>query len=446
MNTESPLYAEARSLIKIAVPAVVSQLAQMSMGVIDTIMSGNLGAEALAAISVGSNLLMPVIVFTLGIFMALNPLVAQASGARLNHLFWGYAIQGSYLALMLSIPAILLLYELEPLMNAIGVQPSIIPVVVDYLKAVSLGIIPLLLFLVLRFINEGLFSTHAIMYVSIGAIPINIGLNYVFMYGYFGVPAYGAVGLGYATAIVWTLMFISLLIYTLSTEHLHVRSIRQQSLRPNFQKLKEILTLGIPVALTVGLEIMMFAVIGLMIGRYAIEIIAAHQIAVNIASITFMVPLGISTAVTARVGYARGANSHIGVIRAGYLGLGLSVCFMSLAALIMYSFATELISIYNDEAGVLEIGVGLLYLAAIFQLFDGMQVTAAGALRGLKDMRYPLIVSFISYWIAGFPLGYYLAEVSGMGAQGYWAGFISGLGTAAILLNQRFYSLAVKRA
>jgi len=202
---------EASVMMKLAIPAVIAQVAQMSLSVIDTIMAGNLSTEALAAISVGSNLFVPLLVFSLGLFMALNPLVSQANGAEQYNKLGEYLRQGMYLSVFVTIPTLFIINNLQPLMQLIGVQAVIIPVVSDYLGALSWGMLSLSLFLVLRSVNEGLFSTRAIMYVSLSAVPVNIILNYIFMYGYFGIPAMGAVGLGYATAIVWTLMFLVLL-------------------------------------------------------------------------------------------------------------------------------------------------------------------------------------------------------------------------------------------
>ena len=336
--------------------------------------------------------------------------------------------------------------QLEPLMMMVGVQPSIIPTVSGYLYALSWGVFPLYMLLMLSSVNEGLFSTKALMYISLMAIPINIALNYIFMYGYFGIPAMGAVGLGYATAIVWTLTFIALFLYTVfSKKYQHITFFKHFH-KPDIQVFKEILTVGIPLSFTIGLEVLMFGAVGLFIGRYSVEIIAAHQIALNFISIIFMVPLGLSIAVTARVGHAVGRNSNSGIKLATYIGLIFSVIVTFFAMLVTFSLPAQIISVYTTELDVLKNAVPLLYMAAIFMMFDGIQVTTSGALRGMKDTFVPMILSGISYWLIGFPVGYYLAQTMNMQAQGYWIGFIAGLSTAAVLLSIRLRVLLRKRA
>jgi len=435
-------------MIKLAIPAVIAQLAQMSLGAIDTIMAGNLSTNALAAIAVGNNLFVPMLIFSLGLFMALNPLVAQANGAKRYNKLGEYLRQGLYLAVVTTIPTLLLLDQLEPLMHIIGVQPSIIPVVMGYLEAISWGVLPLYLFLVVRSVNEGLFSTPAIMYISLAAIPVNILLNYIFMYGYLGLPAMGAIGLGYATSIVWTLLFLALFLYTIFAKKYQHIVFFSHFHKPDWKVFKEILHIGIPLSISVGLEVLMFGTVGLLIGRYSVEIIAAHQIAVNFSSLVFMVPLGLSVAVTARVGHAVGSNSVAAVKRASKIGLAFSASLMACAMILTMLFPLQLVSIYTSETEVREIAVQLLYLAAIFMISDGLQVTTAGALRGLKDTFVPMLMAGISYWLVGFPVGYFMAEVMEMEARGYWIGYIAGLSVAAILLGYRlryvFRNLSLK--
>jgi len=432
---------ESRAMLKLAIPAAIGQLAQMSMGAIDTVMAGNLSTEALAAISIGSNLFVPLLIFAMGLLMALNPLVAHANGADEHQKVGDYLRQGLYVAAIVAIPSIIAINNLEPIMLLIGVQSSIISTVLDYLYAISWGILPLYLFLALRSVNEGLFSNKVIMIVAVSAIPFNVVLNYLFMYGYGFIPAMGAIGLGYATSIVWTLLFILLLIYSLYADkyqHFHFFNDWQW---PDIKILGEILKLGIPLSLTIGLEIMMFAAVGLFIGRFSIDIIAAHQIASNYSGLVFMVPLGLSIAVTARVGHARGRKSITDVQSAITVGFICAILFMLCAITLTVLYAETISNIYSNELPVIEYATQLLLLSTIFMLFDGIQVTASGVLRGMKDMVFPMFLAGISYWLIGFPTGYILAEMFQMKAVGYWIGFIAGLTSAAILLSARLYHL-----
>ncbi len=384
---------ESSELLKMASPIIISQLAQMSMGAIDTVMAGNLSTNALASISIASNLLMPLLVFFMGLFMALNPLVAQANGAKRYNKLGEYLRHGIYVAFLITLPSVFIINHLEPVMQMIGVQPSIVPVVSDYLQAVSWGILPLFLFMALRSVNEGLFSTTPIMFISLAAIPFNIMLNYIFMYGYLGIPSMGAVGLGYATAIVWCLIFSLLLLYTLfAKKYQHLVFFRHFH-KPDLQVFKEILVIGIPLSVTIGLEVLMFGAVGLFIGRFSINMIAAHQIALNFASLVFMVPLGLSIAVSARVGHAAGRNSATDLKTAAYLGIFYSVMFMLCALIVTLSITETIVAIYSNESSVIAISVQLLHMATIFMLFDGLQVSASGALRGMKDTIVPMYMS-----------------------------------------------------
>jgi len=435
---------ESRTMLRLATPAVIAQLAQMSMGTIDTIMSGKLSTSALAAISIGNNLVVPLIILVLGILMALNPMVAHAMGAKKIDRVAEYLRQGVYIAIALTIPCFFIIPQAEWAMEIIGVQEDIRPVVNGYLNALRWGFLSLFLFLALRFVNEGLFSTDAIMYISLAAIPFNIALNYIFMYGYFGVPEYGAIGLGYATSIVWTLMFLTIGAYTLVSKKYKNIEFLNGFHWPQPTIIIEILRLAIPMSLTLFLEVLLFASVGLFIGRYALEIIAAHQIALNIASVIYMIPLGLSIAVSARVGHAAGRHDVEGVKRSAYLGIGFSLVIGIVATLILTLFPEAIVSIYSSETEVVDLTIKLIFIASVFLIVDSIQVITASALRGLHDTFMPMIFAAVSYWVVGFPVGYYLAETLGMQARGYWFGFVSGLICAAILMLYRLNTMLNK--
>ena len=282
------------------------------------------------------------------------------------------------------------------------------------------------------------------MYISLAAIPFNVALNYIFMYGYFGLPALGAIGLGYATALVWCLIFSILLIYTVfAKKYSHLVFFRHFH-KPEIRVFKEILKLGLPLSVTIGMEVLMFAGVGLFIARYSIDIIAAHQIALNLSSLAYMLPLGLSVAISARVGHAIGRNSFEDIKRSSFLGLGYAMFFTTCAIAIVVSIPLQLVSIYTEQSEVIDISVTLIYIATIYMMSDAIQVSTAAALRGMKDTIIPMFMAGISYWLIGFPLGYILAEIYDLGVVGYWTGFIAGLTTAAILLSYRLI-IMVKR-
>ncbi|MFT5164552.1 MAG: MATE family multidrug resistance protein [Alteromonadaceae bacterium] len=431
---------ETRQILNLAVPAIIAQLAQMGMGVIDTIMAGHHSGEALAAIAIGINLMNPVIVFVIGILLALNPMVAQLNGkedwAKIRVLFQS----GMVLALLLVIPSFIILRSLEPVLNIIGLDSAIIPVTQGYLEAISWGLPGLYLFLALRFANEGLFSNKAIMLIAISALPLNVLFNYWFMYGGLGVPAMGVVGVGWATGIIYFYMFVALLLFTLRTRRYRHIGIFNQQLKPDFAAIKETIELGVPIGLSIGLEVALFAAVGLMIGSYGIAQIAGHQIAINIASLTYMVPLGLSVAITSRVGYHIGRDQPLQAKSSGYLGIIMALCLMVCCATLLILFPNLFASFYSEDTAVITVASQLLFFAALFQLSDGIQVASMAALRGMKDTRIPVYISAFSYWVIGFPVGYWFAEVQGYGVKGYWIAMISGLFIAAILLTSRFIS------
>jgi len=429
---------ELKRLIPVAIPAVLSQLAQMAMGVIDTLMAGRYSTEALAAIAVGTNILHPVFVFFLGLFLALNPIVAHFRGENASKKVGVQFRLGILVALLVTPIAMSALLASNSVLNALGINPQIAALAYGYLQATAIGMLPLMLFLALRFFNEGLFATPAIMWATTLSIPANIFLNYAFLYGYGPIPEMGAVGVGYATSLVWLLMFIGLLVYTLTNRAYREFELLNWRHWPRMTHVKELFRLGLPMAITLGFEITMFAAIALMIARYPVEIVAAHQIAINIASVTFMIPLGISQAITARVGYFMGKQDPQQAKLAGYTGIGLAALVMLASAIMMMTLPYSLVSLYTHDTKLMETAVGLLYLAAIFQFSDGLQVSSAGALRGLKDTKIPMYITAFAYWLIGFPCGYFLAEQAGFAVKGYWMGLIAGLSSAALLLLARW--------
>jgi MATE family multidrug resistance protein len=291
----------------------------------------------------------------------------------------------------------------------------------------------------LRFFNEGLSVTRPGMYFAAIGVIINIAANYVLMYGKFGFPAMGAVGCGYATALVVTVMFFCMLIFTYRHQPFKRFEIFSKARRPDWSWLKEILRIGVPIGLSSTMEVTMFAVVSLLMGSLSAIAVAGHQIAINFSAMTFMVPFGLATAITTRVGNAAGKQKIGEARKRGLVGILLSVGFMSCTAVVMVAIPDLITGIYTDDVAVQNVAISLLYIAAIFQISDGLQVSSYGALRGLKDTKIPMVVNFVAYWVIGLPLGYYLGIIRGVGPQGLWMGLIAGLSVAAVLHNIRFW-------
>lgn len=426
-------------MLKIGLPVIIAQLLQMSMNFVDTVMAGNLSAEALAAVAVGGAIFMPLIMLVAGILMALTPTVAQLVGARDFTSIGINARQGLWLSQMLAIPLFFLMRNIGIVMTWLDVTPNIIPIALSYLDALSWGVFPLSAYMSLRFFNEGLSVTRPGMYFAAIGVVINIGANYVLMYGTLGFPELGATGCGYASAIVAGVMFVCMLAFTYIHEPYQRFEIFSNFRPPEWPYLKEILHIGVPIGLSSTMEVTMFAVVSLLMGSLSTVAVAGHQIAINFSAMTFMVPFGLSTAITTRVSNAIGRrNMHEARLR-GLIGVALAVGFMCGTAILMVSVPDLITRIYTDNEAVQNVAISLLYMAAIFQISDGLQVSGYGALRGLKDTKIPMIVNLIAYWVIGLPLGYYLGITQDIGPQGLWMGLIAGLSVAALLHNLRFW-------
>lgn len=435
------LQKEASLTLKIGLPVIIAQLLQMSMNFVDTVMAGNLSAEDLAAVAVGGAVFIPFMMLAAGILMAVTPIVAQLVGARSFEEIGVNVRQALWLSLILSVPIFFLIRNLEFVMHFLDVTPFLIPVAQGYLDAISWGVFGVCGYMALRFFNEGMSVTRPAMYFAGLGVVVNIAANYILMYGHLGFPELGATGCGYASSIVGYVMFLGMFFFTKNHKPYHRFDIFSSIRMPEWTYLKEILRIGVPIGLSSTMEVTMFAVVSLLMGSLSAVAVAGHQVAINFAAMTFMVPFGLATAITTRVGNAIGKGSVPEARRRGYVGIGLATFFMSITAVIMYLFPEIITSIYTQDSEVQNVAISLLYMAAIFQISDGLQVSSYGALRGLKDTKIPMIVNFIAYWMAGLPLGYYLGITRGIGPQGLWMGLIAGLTIAAILHNIRFYLL-----
>lgn len=431
-------------MLKIGLPVIIAQLLQMSMNFVDTVMAGNLSAQALAAVAVGGAVFMPLVMLIAGILMALTPIVAQLMGARELEAIGINARQGLWLSQMLALPLFFLMRNLGMVLSWLEITPALIPIALAYLDALSWGVFPLAAYMSLRFFNEGLSVTRPGMYFAGIGVIINVGANYVLMYGKFGFPELGAAGCGYASALVAGVMFICMLVFTYRHQPYRRFEIFSNFRRPEWPYLKEILHIGIPIGLSSTMEVTMFAVVSLLMGSLSTIAVAGHQIAINFSAMSFMVPFGLSTAITTRVGNAAGKQNMQEARLRGIIGIALAVGFMSGTAVLMVAVPELITSIYTDNAAVQKVAVSLLYMAAIFQISDGLQVSGYGALRGLKDTKIPMMVNLIAYWVIGLPLGYYLGIHKNIGPQGLWIGLIAGLSVAAILHNLRFWYMARK--
>lgn len=432
---------ESRKLLAIGSPIIATQLISMGLNFTDTVMAGNLSALDLAAVAIGNAIYMPVAVFCMATLIAINPVVSQFLGARKFDEIGKSARQLFWLILMLSIPAFFLLRNLDHVMIWMNVTPEIIPIADGYLKAVSWGLLPLLVYAGVRYFSEGLSVTKPAMFVASGALVINVGANYVLMYGKLGFPQLGAVGTGYATAIVSLFAAVAFVAFTATFKPFKRFNIFERTKGPEWKYIGELIKVGVPNGVSSSMEVLLFAAVSLLMGTLSVKAAAAHQIAINVAATMFMIPFGLSLAISQRVGFSIGQGSLEKARFRGFIGIVICAGIMTFTALLLFLFPEFIINIYTDDPEVTGMAVLLLFMAAVFQISDGLQVGAFGALRGLKDTRVPMVVNFISYWIIGFPVGYVLGINLGYGPEGLWIGLICGLTVAAVLHNYRFNKL-----
>lgn len=436
---------EAGAILRLAGPLIVNTLSIAGMQFADAVMAGRLGAEALAAVAVGAGVWLLGFTVCLGLLMAISPIAARYYGAGEPAMIGRYTRQGLVLALFMGLIFLVLGRTLvAPALVFFNIDVAFRDVTEGYVRAITLGAPAICGFLALRFTSEGIGYTRPIMYTSLFALASNVFFNYAFMYGRFGAPAMGAIGCGLASAVTMWLML--LLLGSFVVLHPRYRPldifVRLPPVRPAV--LGEILALGAPIAVTITAEVGLFAAVSILMGTLSAEITAAHQIAINFASTMFMVPLALSAAITIRIGHALGSGNPEAARFSGTTGISMCAVFMSCSAAVLLLFRDAVVSLYTSDAAVSAIAVNLLLMAAIFQVADGVQIGAAGALRGYKDTRIPMVVNTVAYWVLAFPLAYVAAIVYRAPPAYIWAGFVLGLSAAAIMLTIRYLSVSRK--
>ncbi len=436
---------EISKLIKLSIPIFIAQFAQTAMGFVDTVMAGGVSANDMAAVSIAASIWLPCILFGVGILMALIPLTAQAHGANDTAKIPETGQQGLYLALLLSIPITLLLYNAGYAVNLMDIEPALKEITTRYLYAVLFAVPAFLLFQALRNYVEGLSLTKPAMVVGFIGLIANIPLNWIFVYGKFGLPALGGVGCGVATSIVYWLMLFALLFYVLYTKKLQHYPLFKSFSAPNYAQIWSIFKLGLPVAVALFFEVTIFAGIAVLIAPLGSMIVAAHQIAINFASMVFMLPMSIANAVSIRVGFNLGRDNKSGAKSASYAGFTVGLGLSILTAVLTVIFKEDIARLYTDHQEVITLAVTLMLFSAMYQCVDSIQVVAAGALRGYKEMMAIFTRTFIAYWVVGLPLGYLLGMtdliVEPLGAKGFWIGITVGLTVAAVLLGQHLLKI-----
>ena len=423
---------ELRATVSLALPVVLVQVGMMAMGVVDTVMVGHVSARVLAAVALGNLYFFNAIVLSNGTLMALDPIVAQAVGAH-DESTVGRAMQrGLLLAVALSVVTALLLLPVRTVLELTHQQPDVIPDTTSYVRVSIPGVLPFLVFVVFRQTLQALHRVAPIVWTIVGANLCNAGLNWVFVYGHIGSAPRGAYGSALATLVSRWLMAIALVLLAWPTLRSYVLPWRRES--SQLAPLVRVLRVGVPIGLQMLLESGAFGAIGLMMGMLGTTEMAAHQIAITLAALTFMVPLGVSAAAAVRVGRAVGAHDELRAKQAARAAFLCGMGFMSITALIFLAAPRLLASLFTGDGAVIAVAGLLIPVAGVFQIFDGAQAVGAGVLRGLGDTKAPLIGMIAGYWLIGLPVSLLLGFHTPLGAAGLWWGFVVSLGTVAIFL------------
>lgn len=421
-------------------PVVVGMVASFSMNFVDTLMAGRLPDKevSLAAIATGGAIWSAVLMFILGVLMALQPVVAQLDGAGNQAEGGAAARQGMWISLGASIPFVAILLFGGALLQLMTVDAEIIPTAVKYMDALTWGAPAICLMLLLRFFSEGSGHTRPTMYVGLVGVMLNVPLNYVLMFGKLGMPELGAQGCGYATSIVMWAQFAIMFFYIRWNRHYTDFELFKRWDWPHWASISRLLRIGLPIGGAIFVEGSLFVGAALLIARLGALPASAHLIAINFSALLFMVPLGLASAVTTRVGNALGRGEPEAARYAGLIGFVIVLFTQTLGAASMLLVPEFIVRIYTNDAAITSIAVTLLFYSAIFQYSDGVQICAAAALRGLKDTMVPMFINILSYLIIGLSVGYYLTFNKSMGPAGMWIGMIVGLSFGAILLLARF--------
>lgn len=444
------LLGDVRPQLHLALPIMGAQLSQTGMAVVDTLMTGQYDTADLAAVSVGSSLWLPLYLFVAGTLLAVTPRVAHAHGADDLPGLRGYLGSALWLAAGLGLAGALILLAADPLLPRLGVPADIAGLAAHYLAGVALGFPALALYHVFRAVSEGVHRTRAVLWVGLLALAVNIPANALLIFGAGPVPALGALGCGLATALAFWTMALAMAAYVARSRALAVLGRFWRCRRPQWRHCRDVLAIGLPIGCAIFFEVTLFAAIAVLVAGFGETVVAAHQIALNFASLVFMLPLGLGLALTVRVGYARGRGDPALARRWAASGMALAAIVGLLLAALMLATAPWVVRLYTPEPAIRDLAASLILLAALFQLSDTLQVNAGNALRGYEDTRAVMLITLPSYWLVGLGSGVLLARGVGplpaLGVHGFWVGLLAGLSTAAVLLGIRLRVVAARSA
>ena len=435
--------AEFRALLKLGWPLIVAQLAQISLITTDTIMLGWLGPKYLAAAALANALFIAVQLFGMGVVGAVAPMVAQALGANDPQSVRRTVRQGVWVALLCALVLFPVIWNLAPIYLALGEDPELTAMAGTFVHYAGWLIFPAFMIIVFRSLLSAHGYTRAIFLITVAGVVVNAVLDYALIFGNWGFPRLELAGAGIATTIVSFIMLAVMVAYTLTHRRFRPYRIFHHFFRADWPRFWGLLHIGIPIGLMALAEVLLFTSASLLQGWISQDAVAAHAIALQLSSITFMVPLGLSQAATVRVGLALGAGNRDGIRKAGWAAMILTLAFMASTAVLFLAAPHTLVHLFLNpdipgNTAAVSLAVSYLLVAGFFQLFDGGQVTMGAVLRGMSDTTSPLIIAFIGYWVVGFPIAYIFAFPLGLGGVGIWYGLAAGLAAVALVLTLRF--------
>ncbi|TYA87735.1 MATE family efflux transporter [Aggregatibacter actinomycetemcomitans] len=440
LTTVKEYHIEAKKLIAIVLPILLAQIAQNSMGLVDTIMAGRVSAVDMAAISVGASIWLPLVLFGHGLLLALPPTISYLNGSGQRRRIAHQVRQGIWIVLFSCIPLVWLIYNSDFVLQKMDMEQRLADITFGYLHAMVWGLPCYLLMVNFRCLNDGIAKTKPAMVITSLGLLINIPLNYIFIYGKLGVPAFGAVGCGIATAIVNWVMCLLMLAYCMRAKNQRDLKVFANIIeRPNRRTLGKLLKLGFPIAMALCCEVALFALTSLFLSPLGADVVASHQIALNTGSFVFMLPMSLGMATTILVGQRLGEKSPEGAKQVTYSALVMGLFIAVITAFLIVILKEQIANIFVKDAEVIAMAGTLLLLAALYQFSDTIQVIIGSVLRGYKDTQAILYITLFCYWVVGMPLGYVLARTDlivpgGIAAKGFWIAFVVSLTIAAVLL------------
>ncbi|WP_165231894.1 MATE family efflux transporter [Aquisphaera insulae] len=429
-------------MLALAGPVVLAELGWMSMGIVDTMFVGRLGAEAIGAVSLGNALFFAVSIFGIGLLLGLDTLVSQSYGAKRLDECHLWLIQSVYFVLLIGPAVMLLLFGCESLLARIGAHPAVLAGALPFLRATTWGTVPLFLYAAFRRYLQGMGLVRPVMFAILSANLINVLGDWLLIDGRLGFPAMGVAGSGWATTISRIYMAGTLIAYAAYHGWSRRTGLFAVSFRPQAERLWRLVVLGVPAAIHATLEVGVFAAATMLAGTLEPAALAAHHIVLDVASVTFMIPLGLASAGAVRVGQALGRGEPAAAGRAGWTALVLGASFMAASGTLMALVPGVLASLFTTDSAVIGRASTLMLVAAAFQLFDGLQGVSTGTMRGAGDTHTPMVANLIAHWVIGLPLGYLLGFIFGYGIVGLWIGLAMGLGASGLYLLRAWWRRA----